>query len=261
MKFKRTLSYLAIAFCFGSLSTNVFGQIRDDKADKVPYYIDFNQSTEKIFEIQEGLLSLQYDDKFGKANKLSLKIYNWKRELVTTYSLNKVFGLNHFNIQLEKDLTLELGKVYACEATNEVGKHYQVFFRPIPSLEVEPPTIGILVNPVSFDCADPTANVVEFYGDIKNGKAPYTVSWYVLNNTRTAFIYQPKNETITRPGNTTIVRVDKSPDYYVMLLVKDACGAESRQMVHLTCGDKKKKINTVFVEPMNFLPGNRNGIK
>lgn len=258
MKFNNVLHYFALAFVCCFLPASVFGQIRDDKADRSPYYIDLNQSSKRVFEIQEGLLSLQYDDKVGRTNSFPLKVYNWKRELVATYTLRKVFGLNHFNIQLDKDMALEYGALYACETTNETDQHYQIFFKAVPPIETEPPTVGILVNPVSVDCSDPAANVVEFYGDIKHGKAPYTVSWYVLNNTRTAFAYQPKNETIARPGHTTIIQVDKIPDYYVMLLVKDACGAETRQMVYLTCGNKKKKINTLFVEPLDIIPKKSN---
>ncbi|HTF21017.1 MAG TPA: hypothetical protein VK658_23240 [Chryseolinea sp.] len=233
-------------------SGQVFGQLQDETERANPFYIDLNYSTTKVFEIQEGLLSIRYDDKIAKENSLLLTIYNWKREVVATYNLAKVFGPNYFNIKLEKDMTLEIGKSYVCEATNEANQHFKAYFRPIEPVNTTPPTVGVLVNPISVNCDDPDGNVVEFYGDIKGGRAPYTVSWYLLNDTRTAFIYQPRNEMIQRPGSTTIIRVDKRPAYYVMLLVKDACGVERKQMVLLTCSDEENKINTVFVEPIEL---------
>lgn len=252
---------IIFTFCCGILlSANA--QIRDDKASRNPYYIDFNNSAQSnVFEIQDGLLSIQYNDKYGHSQDLILKIYDWKRKVIAQYNVRKTFGMNYFNINISDDVKLEDNRVYSCVALNEARQKFEIFFKPIPPLEKEGPVINILVNPISFKCEDPNGNTVEFYGDIKEGKAPYTVNWYVMNNTRTDFIYQPRTESIARPGYTTIIRVDKNPDYYVMLLVKDACGMESRQMVHLMCGNKNKKVNTVFVEPLQALPGNLKGIK
>lgn len=250
------LRYLLFAIGYWAMLHNVLAQVVDDKERETAFYIDLNKPTSRVFEIQSGLLSLRYDDKFARNSTLSLKIYDWRREIVATYSLAKVYGSNYFNIQVASDAVLETGKMYSCVTTDESGVRHEIFFRPVEPLESKPPEVALLVNPLSFDCEDPMANVIEFYGEIKNGKAPYSVNWYVLNRTRSSFIYQPRSESIARPGNTTIIQVDKSPEYYVMLLVTDACGAETRQMINVTCGDKKKKINTVFVEPIDMLPGN-----
>lgn len=237
------------------------GQILDIIGKENPYYIDINHiSISNVFEIQDGLLSLQYDDKYGRSKNLPLKVYNWKRDLVAQFELKKAYGKNYFNIRLDHDIILENDRLYSCEILNEVGETRAIFFKPIASIKNAPPDINIIVNPINFKCDDPIGNnIAEFYGEIKNGKPPYTVNWYVMNNTRTDFLYQPKNEIIQRSGFTSVIHVDKDPEYYVLLLVKDACGAESRQMVHLMCEDKSKKINTIFVEHLKTLPGNVKG--
>ncbi len=233
----------------------VCAQLRDETGIQNPYYIDMNRSAgSKVFEIQNGLLSLQYQDKHGKTADIPLTIYNWKRELIARYNLIKTFGLNYFNINLGDDLSLELGKLYSCRIADEAGKVYEIYFRPVTGVETESLIVSIQANPLNLKCDDPGSNSVEFYGNIKLGKAPYKVSWFVVDDSRSNLVYQPRTETISRPGYTTMITVDHNPDYYVLLLVRDACGAEGRQMVHLICSEKKRNVNTIFVEPIQSIP-------
>lgn len=227
----------------------------DTKGEKHPYYINLNEAGTEVYDVHDGLLSIQYEDRYGKSADLLLTVYNWKREVVGKYMLKKQYGLNYFNIQLSDGGTVASGETYRCLVSDENGNKYEIFFKLLPPPDKSAPVVNIIVNPISFKCGDPLRNVVEFYGDIKNGKAPYKVDWYVMNSARTEFLYQPRNEAIERPGHTTVVRVEKNPEYYVMLHVKDACGQEARQMVLLTCTEKKRKIHTVFVEPLRKLPG------
>lgn len=257
MHFNKRIVCLLIVTHLSATSILTYAQILDVIGKRNSYYIDINQAQlSNVFEIQDGLLSLQYHDKHGRSKNLALKVYNWKREVVAQFELQKTYGQNYFNIQLDNDMVLENDRLYSCEISNEVGNTHTVLFKPVAPIKNDPPFVNILINPIHFKCDDPSGNnIAEFYGEIKNGKPPYTVNWYVMNNTRTDFLYQPKNEIIPRPGFTSVIHVDKDPEYYVLLLVKDACGAENRQMVHLICEDKNKKINTIFVEPLRTLPG------
>jgi len=226
---------------------------------KTPYYLDLNSADGKTVQtIQDERLNIQYHDHYGTAPELTVRIYNWKREEVGTYALSKTFGLNHYTITLASVFAgWKEGDVYSIEATDESRRNYTIPVRKIAPPDNAPPDVSIFVNPLHVACTDPNGNTVEFYGKISGGKAPYTVSWYILNDSRSALLYQPREQVIKRPGNTMVVRVDKSPDYYVMLEVKDACGNSQRRMVNLICEDEKKKVNTVFLEtidPVRELP-------
>src|SRR5688572_30115348 len=72
-----------------------------DVNPKTPYYLDVNKLQKSdIRQIQNGLLNLQYDDKYGSWKSIPLEIFNWKMESVGVFNLDKSFGLNHYTINL-----------------------------------------------------------------------------------------------------------------------------------------------------------------
>lgn len=244
-----------VYFMFLLLVMPLTGLAQKSTTEPSPYYLDFNaQSNLSVHDLFSASLNLQYEDRYGRLNELPLTLYNSKHEKVNIYALSKSYGLNHFNIDLGATYDAWTEKeIYTCEIKDETGKNYRILLRKkIP--ETADPSVSILVNPVHLKCQDLTGNLVDFYASIKDGKAPYTVNWYILNESRQDFLYQPREQSIDRPGNTVIVRVDKNPNYYVMVTVRDACGKEAKQMVYLVCEEKKKKVNTVFVEPLQKLP-------
>jgi hypothetical protein len=244
---------LLLILAFAIIPYDAWPQVTDAKGDRKPYYLDLKNSGPQVHELYDDLLSLQYDDRQGKTGSLPLTIYNWRREKVGYYTLRKEYGANYFNVPLT-GMDLIKGETYRCHVVNETGQTYELLFKVVQASGRNAPVANIIVSPVSFKCGNPLRNVVEFYGEISNGKAPYRVSWYVVDDTRTEFLYQPRNVQIDIPGRTPIIRVERNPAYYVMLHVIDACGNEHQQMVQLTCSDRRKKINTVFVEPLETLP-------
>jgi hypothetical protein len=221
--------------------------------ESAPYYINLNTAnSNKVHEIQNKTIALQYYDNNGQWTEVPLTIFDWRRNKVAQLKLSKSYGLNNFTIRLEELKAIwELNQVYALEVSTENGKKYELLVKLIPAPEKIGPDVDIVVNPVQFKCDAISAKLMEFYGEIKGGKAPYTTKWFVLNNQRDDFLYQPREERIASAGQTMVVRVDKSPDYYVMLYVTDACGNTQKKMAHVVCEDGKKKINTIFVEPLN----------
>lgn len=233
-----------------------FVYAQEEPITKTPYYININNTPiDNIVDIEEHVMSLEYNDRYGQWKNIALKIYNWKREKIAGMSLAKVYGVNYYNIKLT-DLYggWTINEIYTCELTDESGKKYEIAIRPINSTKKEDPNVAIVVNPLRLQCDGVTPASVEFVGDISGGKTPYTIQWAVLNNARTALLYQPLEELIKEAGKTSAITVDKSPDYYVLLEVKDACGSIVRREVHLVCDPLLKKINTVFVEPIILPP-------
>lgn len=219
---------------------------------KTPYYINLNASDgAKTHEITDETLALQYTDAYGRWPEIPLKITDAEGKPVATVSLGKVYGLNSFVVAL-KDIYSDWKNdhTYFCTLKDEQGKIYELPFRLVEAPEKPGPAVSIVVSPEQMSCDDLSFSVVKFYGDIKGGKAPYQVNWYVLNNERTDFLYQPREQILEASGTTPVITVDKTPDYYVVLYVKDACGNEEQSIVQLVCEDKRKKINTIFVEQL-----------
>jgi hypothetical protein len=219
-----------------------------------PYYIDVNKAEKGlIYEVQPDALCLQYYDAYGKADAVLLNIYDWKKTLVTKLSLDKTYGLNHFTIKLnEISQALKIGDNYTCQLVNEQGKKYEVNLKLISPPTKPIPEVDIFVNPLQLDCKGTNGSLVEFYGQISGGKAPYSTDWFVLNSGMNDFLYQPRSEEIAKAGNSMVIDVDKTPDYYVLFRVKDACGGVKQKMVHIVCEQEQNKINTVFVEPITI---------
>lgn len=248
MKSKKNL-FLTVAVLMVFINHICMAQVKDN----VPYYININRIAEgTVYEISDFKLQLEYNDVYGKTKELMYKIYDWKRTVVATLVMDKSLGLNNYTLNLG-DLysAWELDKIYIGELIDEAGTLYKLPLRLVTKPKMPGPVVDIVVNPLHVGCDNLSQSMVEFYGTISGGKAPYTVNWYVLNNTRTDFLYQPKEETIALAGKTPRISVDKNPAYYVAFYVKDACGNEQKKIVNLTCGENKKQINTVFVEESN----------
>jgi hypothetical protein len=223
--------------------------------EKPAYYLDMNRGGQAVHDIQSEFLNIQYHDFYGRKPEILLDLLNEKRERAAQFVLSKQYGLNHFRINLGAAYaSWPKGAIYSCRVTDEKGKRMELLLRR--SLDdSEKPEISIFVNPIDLACeAEPSGHLVDFYGSITGGKAPYSVSWYVMNESRSVLLYQPRIETIERPGNTVTTRIDEQPPYYVVAIVKDACGKEDMQMVQLVCEDAKKKINSVFLEPLRQIP-------
>lgn len=242
---KRRIAFLVVWICFFS---SAWAQ-----DDNVPYYINVNEADQnKVHEIQNRIVALQYHDYIGQWNEIPLVVYDWKRNKVAQVKLSKSFGLNNFIIKLDEiGTSWELNKTYSFELSTEDNRKFGQLVKLIPVPEKIGPDIDIIVDPIQFKCDAISAKLIEFYGDIKGGRAPYTTKWFVLNNQRDDFLYQPREEKIPLAGQTMVVRVDKAPDYFVMLYVSDACGNVNKKMVHVVCEDGKKRINTIFIEPLN----------
>ena len=238
-----------------TLCSHVMAQLPLPIDMKTPYYIDVNTVDKKnVYEIQEGSLSFQYHDKFGQSGQIPLTIYNWKLEVVGNFELDKNFGLNNYTIDLGSKIgSLETNKVYYCALVDESGEKHEWNFKNISPVRSKDLTIDIIVNPKRMSCNNISPNLVEFYGRIEKGKAPYTVRWYVMNQGKSDFLFQPKEDKLNKRGRTSVVQVDKVPSYYVVMEVTDACGTSAKQMVFLDCQKQKKRINTMFIQPLKTL--------
>lgn len=224
-------------------------------------YVDVNKVNKKVVsDIHDDVLGLQYMDAYGQLPSIVLKVFDWKRTQVAELELAKIRGQNHYRLNLDQVLPgREKDKIYALKFVDEVGKEYATLVRFVDLKRTNEVTCNITVNPKYIHCDDELeGSLIEFLGNAGNGKAPYTINWYVLNGSRTKFLYQPREQVLERPGLTSSILVDKQPEYYVIMTVKDSCGGEEHQVVHVVCEDGQKKINTVFFESVQEMTNTKN---
>jgi hypothetical protein len=228
--------------------------------EKKPYYLSLNAADVKtVCSINGETLGLQYYDAYGTLKEIPLRILDASRKTVATLSLDKVFGLNTYSFNLLSVYPgWKMNYTYTAQLVDEKGKKYELLFRLVPPPTAPDFEVSIMVDPQELKCDALSDNLVKFYGVISGGSPPYTVDWYVLNNARTDFLYQPQEQVIGAAGKTPVITVDKDPEYYVALYVKDNCGHLQEAIVQLACDDERKKINTIFVEqipdPTRSLP-------
>lgn len=235
------------------LGTGVYAQASMPEVSTKPHvYIDVNNATVKdVYDVKDNLMSFQYVDKSGLDKEITLTIYNWKSELVMTYVLDKALGLNQYSISLE-DAGIDLGKgeIYRCVLRDAVQNEclWSIHANKTQVSEIK---ASIIAKPLDVDCSKMRReSVIEYYSDVKGGSGPYQLNWYVLNESSTKLLYQPR-EAAADEKSSSMITVDKPLNYKVMLNVTDGCGNTAQKMISVTCQNNKKKINTIFVE---FLP-------
>ena len=231
---------LSSVLCFGQIATST----------SVPYYIDLNsKSHAKVYEIIDGVGHIKYFDEQGIDKYLNIQIYDWKHEKVANYSLAKSYGLNHYEIKMD---WLMPDQVYFVEATAENNRRFNLAIQGKGHLKNDPPNPQITVNPIQLSCELEAQNSVEYYVSISGGRAPYKAHWFVLDESMSKMLYQPRQEVISKAGKGMMVMIDKSPVYTVLLKVEDACGNEAKRIVKVNCEDGDKVFHSIFVEPVSI---------
>lgn len=243
---------LFIALVFGANVSIANAQLLDSKGEEVhPYYVSFDASASRVEDIRGEFINVSYRDRIGKSEVIAFSIYNAEMALVKELTLVKEFGQNYFDIQLANHgISLDEGQMYYCQLKNEYEETTERSIRYISKLKNDI-SVSILVDPKYLDCEEEIgSNLVDFFGQVTGGKAPYKANWYVLNARRTDLLYQPAHVTVPSPGLTSSVQVDKAPEYYVVLHITDACGNEQLATVQIVCEQNEKKVNTLFFQKL-----------
>lgn len=218
---------------------------------KQPMYINVNTAFKStVYPIYQEKMGILFTDNLGRTDNFSLLLFNQRNQLISTFTLDKTLGLNQYVINLaDNTLNLSSDEIYVCRITDDNGRKYEWRIKKTAP-EIESPVAGILVNPKAVKCTASTSNQIEFYSSLNNGRAPYQVSWYVLNDKRNALLLQPREETLQSLDQVSMIIIDQDPAYYVALHVTDACGNVDTRMVYVTCEKNEKKISTVFIDPL-----------
>lgn len=224
-------------------------------ADSSCSYVNVNQLyPHKVLELHRAVVCFEYEDLYGRDSTLQMTFYDWRRKQIAALKVPKHYGKNAYSLNLQQLGLAYNGEHFTLEVINETGRPMESVFKLVPPPDMPDPEVEIFVNPVSLQCGAPKGNLIDFYGKIKGGKAPYEVEWTVTNGAQSSLLYRPGKVTVREPGTTPAVQVDHTPSYYVQLLVTDACGSQGRQIVHVRCQNQEDKANSLLFQPVPSLP-------
>ncbi len=249
----RLLAFVLVGLVYGPQAFSQNTVLRTNTG--ASYFIDLNKTTVKeVHEFPSEVCSIQYYDAYGRADYLPIIIYNWKREAVAHYYLEKKQGLNHYDIALN----LAEEEEYTLEATNEMGQHYRALIRFAAGEEIVAPEVEIIADLSSIHCDASSDNPTVFRAKIAGGRAPYQVHWYIMNTTMSDLLYRPHFEQVENTEELSSVEVGIPPAYRVMVQVRDACNVLSNRMLDIDCDKGERIYHSVFMtKPILGQPQNR----
>ena len=189
---------------------------------------------------------LSYEDRYGMKDHLTITFTNAYGRKVGQYELPKTFGHNQQALDFASVGISQTEERYTLSFTDDIGQKHRIPFL-VKISESDPPTVDIESEAVSLDCEASTGNVVQYFGNIQGGKAPYQIAWKVLDESGKE-LYQPRQDHIAKKGYTPTITVESTPTYYVSLEIQDACGETAQQVINLQCDGDVKKSNTLFVK-------------
>lgn len=221
------------------------------------YYIslNFENICARVHELTGTKLSLIYESRMSEASQLVVEVLDWKMNTQKTFSLKTSYGLNYYDIDLERSgVAWQYNTIYHCRYTDKTSGLHDIAFILKEAPVLKTPSVEIFVNPIQTDCANVSKSSISFVGRIKDGKSPYRITWYVINSTKTDLLYLPREEFLSSAGESPTISVDAFMDYHVMLHVEDACGAVGKQTVHVVCEENSEQVNTVYIQPLSDYP-------
>jgi hypothetical protein len=246
-----------VTWCVFGLTVKVVGQEIPPLNTKPLYYININQvSSQEVINIFNSVLSFDYYCAEGDGEILTLTIKDWKQKPIASYRLKATLGLNQFLVDLENSAArLEDGGIYNCVLKQGgIGKKPITWsIQQAPLAKVDSLIVQIQSLPKIMNCSDLNEpNLIEFYGQVTGGTAPYTLNWYVTDENKTNFLYQPKEDVLPTTRTISMISVDKNPQYTVLALVTDACGRTGYHATVVGCAKKKKTIHSIFINPLDL---------
>ncbi|HBH23991.1 MAG TPA: hypothetical protein DDY13_11280 [Cytophagales bacterium] len=170
----------------------------------------------------------------GTANIL---IQNQKDSDLASFEVDIEYGVNHIEIDWEKygaNLIEDETYNFLVYTNNKlvVNKPF-IYKSPKPD---EQPEVNIEVKIIQSNCDMASQNTALFIGKVTGGKAPYEVSWMVVEkNSYGKMLYKPLKTVLPSAKDVHKIEVNALPGYYVSFKAKDACGQVSRGVIDFFC--------------------------
>jgi len=247
----KTAVFIALFFVSFLAISQVEGP-KEATEEAIPYYINLekNHKDQFVYEINGQQLFLQYHCLEDLSKEMDLAIYNWKQEKVQTIQIDRQYGVNHYHLPLaDLGVSWEYESIYRLEILEKNKTISSVLFSiPVPEETIEP-VFQVISNPLKVSCLPGSEAVIEYYTDVQKGRGPFSVSWYVMDETHSKLLYQPTFQELADTESSAQITVDHPLAYYLIVLVRDICGNEQQQVIYTQCDEEAEPVvHSLFLE-------------
>lgn len=242
MKYLFTLCFLFLGL------PKLLGQQYDEldnykrTADTTVYYININSSMgdSQLLAFHGGKIGVLFQDKFGVKETVNVQVTSLSRGESRDFEFAKNFGSNEFVLE-DFDLS-ELDSIssFVFSIQDDMGKKYKKMLTVNPIKDENKIFAEIIKSPITIDCNIPTNTKIEYFSDVKGGKAPYLVEWGFGG------VAEDTQEIIPIQGYSSAVLVDLPPPYFISLKVTDSCGEVTFQTVQVACDTSSPTYNSIL---------------
>lgn len=160
-------------------------------------------------------------------------------ELKLEGTLDLQYGLNVYDVSLSSLASeLQNGSVFHFyyQGTYFGQGSFEIYSELAPILPS--PLAGIEINVLEVSCEEGQQSSVEFYGSGQGGVPPYKLSWFLSTGPHTEDLIQaPMSFDRLTDQEVSRLLVTEPLDYYVTLLVEDACQGIDKKVVHMICNE------------------------
>lgn len=201
---------------------------------------------------QHARLSVRKDTLYLAAQSLRqepLQVKITKRNKLIRERVHELhYGMNSIRVPLTgMEADLQKGDVFHVHFSGRYfGKgNFELLGDPVPVMES--PQAGIQAHPLDVNCDKRFTSSMEFWGKVHGGSAPYQLTWLVSKGPKVKdLINQPLDFSLTNSEDVSRLVVEESLDYYVTLLVADACGNKDKQVMHIKCREDEEEGMVYF---------------
>ena len=242
------MKYLVLIPIFLLWAANTFAQQYEElenhlrTSDTTVYYVHINDVQGDFQQIayHGGKIGVIFEDKFGAKDSVRVVVENKTDQNSDSYIFRKSFGNNSFLLS-DVDLSrLEEPTIFDLSLVDDMGKKHKKNLLIDPRREELPIAANIVKSPINIDCQTPANTLIEFFSDVKGGKAPYLIEWK-FSQSESDF-----KELIPVQGYSSGILVDLPPPYHIELKVTDSCGMIDYQTVNVACDVSAPNYNSIL---------------
>ncbi|MEL6559868.1 MAG: hypothetical protein AAFQ94_16890 [Bacteroidota bacterium] len=184
------------------------------------------------------------------SDQIICEIYN-DDHLVTDFSFSIEYGMNEHQI----DLFSIIGdkaydkKYYFKYKSKFFGSGKFTFYVNSPAVTKDP-SVSISYEEVVINCGSAEKSTINYLGNVMGGAPPYKLSWFISKDEYLAsMLEQPVNSTLKSDKEVSYLTISKPLDYFLTLVVTDACGKVEKEVVEIKC-QKEGQDDLIYFQPI-----------
>ncbi|MFY0599851.1 MAG: hypothetical protein JXR03_09280 [Cyclobacteriaceae bacterium] len=222
------------------------------------YFVEIEEGgvINKIFDEN---LYFSFREEYKASGTIKLMLSDVQGNEISYIDVEVNYGMNYYHLDLT---TLSVDFLLDKRYILSYGRR-KLKFMPVEPLEKPLPVANITVNAVSVDCEDTgIGNLLEFYGQVSSGNAPYNLTWFVFtDSSKEVLLNTPEEQFIEFEEEIGAIVLDNQLSYTVVLTVLDACNQYTEQTLNLVCGNEESDGVTLFLEDTNVPSGGSGGVE